>query len=262
MKTEITTSSWEDVVFESRNKEYGAYAIRKSYDEKVTKASLVALLFAAFIFGIVQIASLLHVDIKPKIVMPKRRGITNPPIIIRDPVAKRQLPPPEHHVTKNLLERVVTHEVIENPPTQFTEVTPSGTQQGTGTGEPDPGVGVIGETDPVPVIEDEPSVVDIAEVMPAYEGGPKALARFISKNIHYSGGAKAMGQEGTVYVRFVVNSLGQVVDVEVLKGVSGLLDKEAVRVISLMNKWKPGMQHNLPVNVRMVMPIKFVLSDY
>src|SRR5579862_3806129 len=106
MKTEIITSSWEDVVFESRNKEYGAYSIRKAYDENVTKASLVALLFAAFIFGIIQIASLLHVDIKPKIALPKPGGITNPPLIIRDPVAKKQLPPPDHHVNKNLLERI------------------------------------------------------------------------------------------------------------------------------------------------------------
>src|SRR5579859_5783442 len=139
MKTEIITSSWEDVVFESRNKEYGAYSIRKAYDENITKASLVALLFAAFIFGIVQIASLLHVEIKPKILIPKKIGMDNAPIIIRNPVAKKQMPPPEHHVNKNLLERIVTHEVIETPPVEITEVTPAGTEQGTRTGETDPG---------------------------------------------------------------------------------------------------------------------------
>ncbi|HJW30450.1 MAG TPA: energy transducer TonB, partial [Saprospiraceae bacterium] len=83
---------------------------------------------------------------------------------------------------------------------------------------------------------------------------------FISRNIHYPAPARAMSQEGTVYVQFVVNSLGQVVDVEIYKGVNAILNKEAMRVVAMMNKWKPGLQHNLPVNVRMVIPIKFELN--
>jgi protein TonB len=87
------------------------------------------------------------------------------------------------------------------------------------------------------------------------------MYKFISKNIHYPNSARNMGQEGTVYVRFVVNDVGQVVDVEVIKGVSAVLDKEATRVIALMKKWKPGKQHNIPVNVRMVLPIKFQINE-
>jgi protein TonB len=59
---------------------------------------------------------------------------------------------------------------------------------------------------------------------------------------------------------FVVNDKGEVVNVEAMRGVNAVLDAEAVRVVRLMKKWKPGMQHDLPVNVRMVLPIKFQLE--
>ncbi len=72
MKTEITRPTWEDVVFESRNKEYGAYSIRKSYDENVTKASLLMIVFASFVFGCLQIASLMKVEVKIIPSIPKK----------------------------------------------------------------------------------------------------------------------------------------------------------------------------------------------
>ncbi len=84
MKTEITRSTWEDVVFESRNKEYGAYIIRKSYNENVSKASLMALLIAAFVFAVLQIASLMRIEIK--VIAPGFKGgkLESLPTIISD----------------------------------------------------------------------------------------------------------------------------------------------------------------------------------
>jgi protein TonB len=259
MKTEMTRPTWEDIVFESRNKEYGAYSIRKSYNENISKASLIALFFAACAFGIIQVASMVGVTIKiphpdiPTIPLPPPKIITEHPI-------KRTEARTAQHVNRDILERVVTHEV-EPAPVEPIEVDPVGSKTGTPTDVSTEGIGLGQDAEILPGVAEPPKIIDIAEVMPHYEGGLKAMSRFISKNIHYPAGARMTGQEGTVYVRFVVNSLGQVVDVEVIKGVCALLDNEAMRVIATMSKWKPGLQHNLPVNVRMVLPIKFKLEQ-
>ncbi|HLZ17861.1 MAG TPA: energy transducer TonB [Cyclobacteriaceae bacterium] len=259
MKTEITRPTWEDVVFESRNKAYGAYLIRKSYDNNVSKASVVSICIAAIIFAALQVASLMHVEIK--IVTPTIPGLHpgDLPIIKLD-VSKtktelRRDPP----ANKDLIMRVVSHEVADTPPVKPTEIVQTASQTGstTGVGTAGTETGIVAE---IPVAVAPPKVFDHPEVMPAYEGGVRAMIMFISRNIHYPSVSRAMGQEGTVYVRFVINDLGQVVDVEVIKGVSTVLDKEAMRVVSLMTKWKPGSQNNIPVNVRMVIPIKFKLE--
>jgi protein TonB len=155
---------------------------------------------------------------------------------------------------------VVRHDVVDLPPVKPIDITPTG--NGTGTtvnispigNDAGQHVVITGAADPA-------EILDHPEVMPEYEGGMKAMIRFISKNIHYPAAARVTGQEGTVYIRFVVNSLGQVVDVEVLKGVNAMLDREAMRVVTLMKRWKPGSQNNTPVNVRMVLPIKFQLEQ-
>ncbi len=260
MKTEITRTTWEDVVFESRNKEYGAYPIRKSYDENVSKASLIALLFAAFVFGCLQIASLIHVKIKIPATISDPGGFIIPPAIIPNPPVKPATAKVKQSVNRDLLEKVVTHDV-EPVPVKPLETTLSGGESRTSSGLPFDGVNVgIGPAE-VPVVVDLPKTLDFAEVMPRYEGGVSAMGNFFQRNLHYPGSARSIGQEGIVYVRFVVNNTGQVVDVEVVKGVSTVLDREAMRVVALMKKWKPGMQHDIPVNVRMVLPIKFQLEQ-
>ena len=110
-----------------------------------------------------------------------------------------------------------------------------------------------------PIVQPAPTV-DIAEVMPVFEGGTKALYKFLRKTLRYPKVAQQTGQEGTVLVRFIIDVTGVVTGVEVIRSVGGVLDKEASRVIGLMPNWKPGMQHGSPVNVRMVLPIKFELD--
>lgn len=261
MKTETTRSTWEDVVFEARNKAYGAYSIRRSYDKNVSSASMISIGFAALVFGVLQLASLMHLEIK--IIPPVIRGkeLTALPKILADQLQKKTLFK-KQPATRDLPVRVVKQVVIDTPPIK--PVDPPQTGDEPGKGEPGGvnNVGVDVQTNMViaPVVE-PPKVFDHPEVMPSYEGGVKAMVRFISRTIHYPGSARAMGQEGTVYVKFVINNLGQVVDVEILKGVNATLDREAMRVVTAMNKWRPGMQNNLPVNVRMVLPIKFQLED-
>lgn len=105
-----------------------------------------------------------------------------------------------------------------------------------------------------------PVVIDVAEVSPEFPGGPAEMQRFIQETFEYPAMAEEMNEQGTVWVQFVVYSDGTIKDVAVVKGVSASLDKEAVRVVKKMPKWKPGEQAGKPVNVRYTIPIKAVLN--
>ena len=103
--------------------------------------------------------------------------------------------------------------------------------------------------------QDEPFV--IVEEMPEFPGGEKAVLMYIAENVVYPQEAKNNNIEGTVYVKFVVNSEGKVENVTTLRGVDPLLDQEAIKVIENMPEWKPGYQSGKPVSVTMTVPIRF-----
>ena len=104
---------------------------------------------------------------------------------------------------------------------------------------------------PVAVEEEEPeeqTIFEVVEQMPEFpNGGMAGLMQYLSKNIKYPTIAQENGTQGRVTVQFVVNKDGSIVDAKVLRGVDPYLDKEAVRVIMGMPKWKPGMQRGKPV---------------
>jgi TonB family protein len=104
-------------------------------------------------------------------------------------------------------------------------------------------------------------VLKLAEAAPAYNGGEKAMRKFLQNNIKYPLKAKDDGVQGTVFIRFVVEKNGLVDDVVVAKGVHPMLDAEAKRVVSVMPKWTPGRQNNKNVAVQYTLPVKFQILD-
>ena len=98
------------------------------------------------------------------------------------------------------------------------------------------------------------------EVQPEYPGGINAMYEFIQKNLKYPESAKKKGIEGRVFVQFVVEKDGSLSSFQVLRGVSDDIDAEAVRVLKMMPKWKPGMMDGKPVRVHFTMPFKFQLT--
>ena len=112
---------------------------------------------------------------------------------------------------------------------------------------------------PVEVEEEEPeeqTIFEVVEQMPEFpNGGMAGLMQFLSKNIKYPTIAQENGTQGRVTVQFVVNKDGSIVDAKVLRGVDPYLDKEALRVIGTMPKWKPGMQRGKPVRVKYTVPV-------
>lgn len=108
--------------------------------------------------------------------------------------------------------------------------------------------------------EEEAQVFFIVEEMPEFPGGEAALRRFIANAIKYPQIAQENGIQGRVYIQFVVDRDGSVTQASVARGVDPSLDKEALRVVNSLPKWKPGMQRGKPVKVSYTVPINFQLQ--
>lgn len=104
-------------------------------------------------------------------------------------------------------------------------------------------------------------IFDVVEQMPQYPGGESALLKFISANIKYPVIAQENGTQGTVVVKLVVNTLGEVENAKVIRSVSPECDNEALRVVCLTKNWIPGKQNGKLVNVHYTIPIQFKLID-
>jgi protein TonB len=114
---------------------------------------------------------------------------------------------------------------------------------------------------PKQVEEEEEEIFVVVENQPEFPGGQAAMMKFLSENIRYPVIAQENGIQGRVICTFVVERDGSITDVQVVRGVDPSLDKEAVRVIQSMPKWKPGMQRGKPVRVRFTLPVVFRLQQ-
>ncbi len=123
----------------------------------------------------------------------------------------------------------------------------------------------------IPVLEDESigiyeaprvttnQVYNIVEQMPEFPGGFEKMIEFLAKNITYPQGAKEAGVKGKVYVEFVVQKDGSLVDIKVVRGIGSGCDEEAYRAVKAMPNWIPGEQRGKKVNVKFILPINFYL---
>ncbi|WP_160143821.1 energy transducer TonB [Chryseolinea soli] len=250
--------SMDDLVFENRNKEYGAYVIRKAYYDNVHKALFYVMIF----FAGVMLLTIFYPGeplIKVPEVAKKIITFTIPTIEAPRPAAPSA---PIRRAATRTTPRVTTSVIPD-------EIVPPVTDDGSGA--PDGAVDGVAPTegtgpanaDPVvatPAVVAPAGPIDIAEVMPQYQGGLQAMARYMQRNLRYPGIARRMEIEGAVFVSFVVNTDGRVIDAKVIKGISKECDEEAVRVVSNMPAWVAGRQGGVPVMVRMVLPIRFQLN--
>jgi protein TonB len=159
-------------------------------------------------------------------------------------------PPPPQQTISDVLDVLEDNQVVEDAPTIQEEDVEK--------------VDFSAPIEEVEVVEEEPEepqVFFIVEDMPEFPGGELALRKYIAENVRYPEMAKENDIQGTVYVRFVVDEQGKVTNVEVMRGVDPLLDKEAVRVVQSLPKWKPGKQRGKAVKVSHSVPIKFALQN-
>jgi periplasmic protein TonB len=264
MKTKASASeTWDDLVFENRHKDYGAYAVRQHYSQNMTAGLGVSVSIAALLVMLPRILALFGVDDKIIDALPVISDfgdvvIIDPPPIIEPPVTPPSAAASQPINTNNVTPQVTTTAPMETTITPNSEIVTSYSEPGTGDGPPVEGItngtGVVEAVVPItPPIQ----IFDGAEVMPQYDGGLQALARFIQRKVRTPRSVSSQGVSGTVFVQFVVRSDGSITDVMVVRGIAADCDREAVRLVSLMKDWSPGMQNKIPVSVRMVLPIKF-----
>lgn len=275
-ESSLLNMTFNNVVFATRNKEYGAYQLRLNYNRHVVAAAIVA----TSIFGL----SLAWPLLLPKEEVAKvdsgvkeekhttvllDKTILPPPRPQQEQPLQEQSTPVDKQIktVRNVTTRVVpdSHKATEVPPTQkemegaiigtqnikgeaLTEIDLSGLETGSG------GIGAGSST------SEASTIFDFAEEMPSFQGGEIALMKYISKKMRYPKQAVDERIEGTVIVSFIVDRSGRVTDVTVLKGLGYGADEEAMRVIGNMPAWSPGKQNGKPVAVRYTLPIRFSLQ--
>ncbi len=265
MNTSIkTTNNMTEMLFEKRNKEYGAYAIRTTYNDSLLKSLLI---LAAILLLIVGSTYAYNNFFAEKTVLAEKE-IFFPDLVtevdLTNPADQKKVDPPK--TTHKPATQALATSFVDDPKKQpdpnakigaitSPEIIGDTTDLITVVGDPT-GRGAIPETKPI--VEDK--TVIIADIMPEFPGGTDALMYFLSNNIVYPDKAVALGVEGTVYVNFVINKEGKVDKIKILKGIGGDCNEEAMRVVAKMPKWKPGMNAGKEVGVMFNLPIRFRLQ--
>ena len=261
MKPEmILQADMLDILFENRNKAYGAYELRKDYNGRLFKSMSVVVglvsLFIVFNFRKNESSSpaiLSAINIPPDVIIDKLI-IIDPPII--DPPKS---PATIRHTTSVFTEnaeatileindldkdvQIRTQNIIGPPASESPLTTPSSENIGS----------II---DPKATEEKEPFVYFSPQVMPEYPGGENAMRRFLQRNLRFDFEGKEPGSRVIIKCRFVVDKKGNVTAIEIVQsGGRPEYDKEVSRVVTKMPAWKPGFQNGQNVAVYFTLPV-------
>jgi periplasmic protein TonB len=253
---------WNEVIFENRNKEYGAYPLRKQYTKRLIFGLVISTGIITALFALAEVLSrhVPHADAKKK--DEKIIELIDEPVIIPN-TRKQKMQRTSIAINPNAPVRVVTDQTpVEKPAEQQSESlteNPNGSVDGELDVVATHGLSVEG-IEGVPQVVETPTVTDFPQVWPEYEGGHEAMMKFITKHMRYPSSAARQGIQGPVFVQFVVKGDGSISDVLVIRGIHPDCDKEAARVVSMLKKWRGGKQNGIPVGVRMVLPITFSLK--
>ena len=276
---DLISNEWSDMMFEHRNKEYGAYVLRRQTGRRnVISMVAVLLLFAAVMVFMIaknayeayqkehavmdQVTELSALtQQKKKEAKVERKEIPvkqeqqqvvekvkssvkfTAPVIKKDDEVK-----PE--------DELKSQDEIMNSKVAVGALNVVGNDE---NGEVLKAKEVIA-TEPVKPKEEENKVFDVVEQMPSYPGGMGALMQYLSSNIKYPAIAEENGIQGRVICTFVVERDGSITDVRIAKSVDPSLDKEAMRVVSKMPRWIPGKQNGSAVRVKYTLPVTFRLQ--
>lgn len=263
--TSVLAPGRNNLVFENKNKIYGAYDLRNKYNRTVTIALIITAASFIFVVSLPMIIDWIKQQ-QDELVVPMDNTIVDltapPPIDEAEPPPPPPPPPPVMETVKFTPPVVTDEEVIDEPPPLQTEETPQiSTETHEGTGDdiiiiPDEGTGIV-----APVKEE---IFTIVEQMPSFPGGDAAMMKWIKdkiESIGYPQMEKEAGISGTCYVTFVIDKEGNVTDSKLLRGVSGGpgYDKVALTVVKAMPKWAAGKQNGRAVSVQYNLPIKFTI---
>lgn len=274
----INSFEWCNLIFEGRNKGYGAYKLRQT----ASKRQIVAFLIVVVIMIVVSLLPRLYGVVenltkKDLGTMEETVELSNLPIEERVPeehiVKEEETPPPPPPLKSSIqfvppviakdeevknAKHMITQQEVQASTLQISIADIKGTdeQHGIDISELSKAKVVVDEK-----IEVEDKPLENAEQAPSFPGGPEALNRFLSENLQYPIIARESGIQGKVIIKFVVSRTGDIMDIQVLRGVDASLNREALRVVQLMPKWIPGKQKGRAVSVYFTLPVEFSLQS-
>jgi protein TonB len=256
MKLDLLKRQWIDIVFEGRNKAYGAYELRKE-NPKTTLRSLV---IGAFIFGLAVSAPLIislipdgsdeDANLDKKIVTIKLPPKEEQPKNLPPPPP----PPPKVDQVKFVKPVVAkTEEIVEEPP-KIEEIKDKKLGDETIKGDPDAPLTVEPVGNGPSVVEEDNTIYNTAgiEVKPDFPGGLEKFYKFVGKNFQVP---DEEGLKGKIFVTFVVEKDGSLTDIKVIRDIGYGTGKEAMRVLKSCPRWNPGEQNGKKVRVLYSLPI-------
>ena len=263
------SSKLNEVIFENRNKNYGAYAIRQSYNDSLMKSMICLSSIIVLVFG----SAFAYNKATKEPAVEKLIMFSDPeldPIEYSTPVDLTPITQPIQNTAltavapEGALGTIVTDTEPEITTPVNVENSISGTGASTATGVSAIGseISTVTTLSVVAVAPVEASTVyAVVEEMPEFEGGVAGLMRYVKQNISYPTVAREIGVEGIVYVSFVVNESGNVESAKVMKGIGYGCDEEVIRVVGKMPRWKKaGRNAGHPVKVRFNIPVAFKLQ--
>lgn len=275
-KIDLISRDWTEMVFEGRNKEYGAYRLRKNAGKRNLYSLITIFIAALAIWGgislvkfveshtksvaqtsVAELSALNQPKKKAEVKQPQKVKLEQPENVVERvkssvkftaPVIKKddQVKPEDE---------LKTQEELMNTKTAIGALDVKGNDDA--NGEVLKLKEAVAQPEPKPEVE---KVFDVVEQMPSFPGGPSALMEWLSNNVKYPVVAQENGVQGRVVVSFVVERDGSITDVKVVRGVDPSLDKEASRVVRAMPRWIPGKQNGSAVRVKYNVPVAFRLQ--
>ncbi|GAB3202669.1 protein TonB [Pontibacter aydingkolensis] len=271
--SKLSKASLDDIVFEGRNKAYGAYLLRKIYSTHVLKAAIIATILFFIFISIPLIQRIIAGDEEEVVVerIVTEVELAQPPPIDEatppPPPPPPDLPPPPPPVrasvkyTPPIVKR--DNEVVEEeeiPDVEVLAEVDAGAKTVEGVKGAPLDLGDIDGTSDVVAEAVEEKPYTYVEQMPSFPGGEMEMLKYLSKNIRYPAAAQRAGVEGLVVLSFVVSKTGEISEIQVVKNLGAGTDEEAMRVVKTMPKWTPGKQNGRAVPVRYTLPVRFTIK--
>lgn len=266
----LSSQEWCDIVFEGRNKAYGAYELRCDSPRRHNIAVLVVVAIAALAFTLPSLIESMVPEREAEEVMTEVTTLSN----LKEAEVKKneelkpltEVPPPPPlkssiKFTAPVIKEddEVTEEDEIKSQDELIETKVAISIADVDGNDEENGQDIADFKEAVQPVKEDNTVYDVVEQKPMFPGGDAALLAYIRDNMQYPSIAQENGIQGRVIVRFVVSKDGSVQGVKILRGVDTSLDKEAVRVVQSLPRFIPGKQNGNAVNVYYTLPVSFKL---
>jgi protein TonB len=266
----IYGKEWLEVIFDSKNKSYGAYQLRQQNGANTARALLIASVAFILLFMMPKIMNLVNTssieDIPKADVSATIRDIEpiDPEVL---PLPSIEPPAAKEDQTKFAPPIVREDDLVQDDePPSIEELKNSNPGQRTIAGVPDGDLVIVTPPGDGPkqsaVVEDNTAYDAITiEVQPSFRGGIDKFYDYLRSTVRYPAVAMEQGIQGKVFVSFIVERDGTLTDIQVLRKLGGGTDEEAIRVLKASPAWNPGIQNGKKVRVKFNIPISFFLTQ-